>query len=264
MQPVALSTLPQVLKQNLQLPIRTEGERSEWLRAAHVKYRGKEILLLHNEAPQGSVNATIYLHTNERIYCYDAMTGEAFVPEQRPAENGYVALSMHLNQYEMAVLCAGNIPCAHRGQKQEAITENWQLECPDGSIITDDSNGIPRPEAHVGYSFSGKISYRFTLQAEKNTRWIHLGDVSDCCELFVNGKSAGKRLAAPYLYDAKGLLNEGKNEIRAEVYVSAGNAESPVSYFGIPADALTSIPYCTVLPMGIQGPVTIMKEDDPA
>ena len=261
--PVALSTLPQVLKQKLQLPIWTEGERSEWLRASHVQYQGKEIFLLHNEAPQGSVHATIYLQTNERIYCYDAMTGEVFVPEQRPAENGYVALSMYLNQYELAVLCAGNVPCAHRGQRREAVTENWQLECPDGSIITDDSNGIPRPEAHVGYSFSGKISYRFTLQAEKNTRWIHLGDVSDCCELFVNEKSAGKRLAAPYLYDAKGLLNEGKNEIRAEVYVSAGNAESPVTYFGIPADALTSIPYCTVLPMGIQGPVTIIKEVDP-
>ena len=84
--------------------------------------------------------------------------------------------------------------------------------------------------------------------------------VSDCCEVFVNGQSAGKRCAAPYTYSVEKLLIQGTNEITAEVYTSASNIKTPVKIFGAPLDALTAVPHTPVLPMGITGPVKWMYQ----
>ena len=115
---------------------------------------------------------------------------------------------------------------------------------------------LPHPEDHTGFDWYGKLVYKTTFTADGLLPTaLDLGQVSDLAEVFVNGESAGKRLASPYRFDVSGKLHPGSNEIEIEVYTSAGNLQTPVKIFGVAMDTLTAVPYTTVEPMGILGPV---------
>lgn len=57
----------------------------------------------------------------------------------------------------------------------------------------------------------------------KNRIELDLGEVISTAEVFVNGKSAGVRFAAPWTFDITELLNQGNNKIEILVYNTLGN-----------------------------------------
>ncbi len=76
-------------------------------------------------------------------------------------------------------------------------------------------------------SYSGGAVYSKTITVKagdlKNNIEIDLGDVVSSAELFVNGRSAGVKVAPPWTFDITGYVREGKNEIKVLIYNTLAN-----------------------------------------
>lgn len=237
--------------------IRVDAVQKSWIRYAHVTDGGKHYYLIHNEAPQGGTDCRVELMADREVTLWDPMSGLKIIPKQS-LSGGRVSLELHLGKYEMAILSTAD----HAPSQTLRLTgawahdQDWEMELPDGRRIREKPGALPGPEAYLGYDFYGKLMYKTAFYGEGPLPvLLWLGQVSDCCEVFINGISVGKRLAAPYIYDVRGAVHTGENEIKIQVYTSAGNMKSPATVFGVPMDALTAVPYTLVEPMGISGPV---------
>lgn len=104
-----------------------------------------------------------------------------------------------------------------------AIPEPVVFECENGKIQLGDLG-----ENESLKTYSGGMWYRKTLnvsseQANSNHIAIDLGKVVSSAEVFVNRKSAGVKLAAPWKFDLTGKLQPGENRIEILVYNTLGN-----------------------------------------
>ena len=255
----ALTELAEEIRTAITPDMLVDAPGRSWIRYAHVAAEGEHYYLLHNEAPQGEMDCEIELPDGGQVTLWDPLGGLRLVPEQALA-GGSVKFGLHLGKYEMAVIHSSDQPDqpldALRITKECGHGQAWKMELPDGETVSAEPGCLPRPETYVGYDFYGKLIYKTTFNGEGVLpTLLDLGHVSDCCEVFLNGQSVGKRPAAPYLYDVRGAVQTGVNELTIQVYTSAGNMKNPATVFGIPMDTLTAIPYSLVEPMGITGPV---------
>lgn len=257
---VPISKLAEEVKQAITPDFFVESLSKTWIRYSHIENVKGQYYLVHNESPHEEADCELILQAENDVLTWDPMTDLMMLPEQEAKEDGSKKILLHLGQYEMKILY---VP-----KKQEAVQEvvcltetksckgEWEMEFPDGQKIKTNAEEMLHPEKYVGYDFYGKLIYRMMIEVDDQIpRFLDLGRVSDCCELFLNGKSIGMRGAAPYLYDVRNVIQKGTNELMGEVYTSAGNQKSPVQIFGIPMDCLTAVPYTLVEPMGIIGPV---------
>lgn len=291
---VRTCTLPELAKavrEAIVPDIDVEAEGKEWMRYSHVRQGGDAYYLLHNEAPGAGMECQVAVAADGDVFEWDAMADRVLRPKQEKVADGRVRVSLSFGRYEMKILFVPAkteaqwlLPCARAGLSGQAVritkerphANAWEVEFPDGRKLQGQAGTLPRPEEQVGHGFYGKLSYKTTLAIEGSPMggferktagglenesredvpdFLDLGGVSDCCEVFANGKSVGKRPAAPYRYDVRGHLRQGENVIEAVVYTSAGNQKSPAKIFGVPLDALTAVPYMPVEPLGIRGPV---------
>lgn len=86
--------------------------------------------------------------------------------------------------------------------------------------------------------YSGGMWYRKEIELTKEecerALTLDLGDVVSTAELFVNGKSVGLRMAAPWKFDLSGVLKPGKNLFEIRVYntVATHYLSIPTMYRG--------------------------------
>jgi len=103
-----------------------------------------------------------------------------------------------------------------------AIPQYFRQKCGKGEISLGDWSNTGGMK-----SYSGGAWYRKTIAFEaddlKNKIEIDLGDLVSSAELFVNGKSAGIRLALPWTFDISGYVKEGKNDIEVLIYNTLAN-----------------------------------------
>jgi len=98
-------------------------------------------------------------------------------------------------------------------------------------------------------AYSGGMWYRQTINIDKKEGElieIDLGDVVSSAELFINGKSAGIRLAPPWKFDISNFTKQGENKIDVLVLNTIAN-----NYTSIPTRYRGSIR------SGLMGPVTL-------
>jgi hypothetical protein len=98
-------------------------------------------------------------------------------------------------------------------------------------------------------AYSGGIWYRKTLNIEKKAGEmieIDLGELVASAEVFINGESAGIRLAPPWKFDITGQVRTGENKIEILVLNTIAN-----NYTSIPTRYRGSIR------SGLIGPVTV-------
>lgn len=129
-------------------------------------------------------------------------------------------------------------------------------------------NGVPG----VRY-FSGVGTYIKTVQAapdwfHRGARlWIDLGDVKNLAVVTVNGKQVGEVWHAPYRVDVTSAIKPGANEIKIEVVNAWVNR-----LIGDQQPGATKITFADVkpykansplLPSGLLGPVTVLREEVP-
>lgn len=102
--------------------------------------------------------------------------------------------------------------------------------------------------------YSGGMWYRkqIRLDAEECARAeiIDLGRVVSTAELFVNGTSAGVRMAAPWRFDVSGLLHPGVNRLEIRVYNTAAPhyVSIPTLYRGETTSGLLEEPVLLLRP----------------
>ena len=241
--------------------IAVKSPKKQWIRYSHVTDGSGQYYLLHNEAPDGGTECEAVLPAEGQVELWEPLSGIRMVPEQEALGDGRVRICFRLGRYEMKVLYCPK----DRMEGAEALEirgkalhrAGWQLELPDGRRVETEAGSLPRPEDFLGYDFYGKLCYRTVYKAEGPLPvLLELGSASDCCEVFLNSQSLGKRPASPYLYDVRGAVREGENELLIELYTSGANVKNERKIFGIPMDGLTALPYSLVEPMGITGPVT--------
>ena len=239
-----------------------DGADQEWIRYAHLQEKGAHYYLLHNEAPQGGGDYRVRLDCREEVFLWDVMADRLIRPAQRKIASGEIEVELHLGQYEMAVLRTSTGEKAAVIWKALSHNQSWTLEFADGHRLSSECD-VPKPEAYVGFEYYGKLAYQTQLPvSDKTPSYLDLGQVSDCCEVFINGQSAGKRAGTPYVYEVGKLLRPGSNEVRVQVYTSAANIKSPAKIFGISLDSLTAVPHTLVEAPGIRGPVKWMYEQE--
>lgn len=115
-----------------------------------------------------------------------------------------------------------------------AIPEPIVFDCADGRIELGNLN-----ENESLKTYSGGMWYRKTLhinseQAKSKQVILDLGKVVASAEVFVNGKSVGRKLSSPWKFDLTEKLNSGKNRIEILVYNTLGNhyLTTPSMYVG--------------------------------
>jgi hypothetical protein len=93
--------------------------------------------------------------------------------------------------------------------------------------------------------------YRNTInmnagQANSGEIMLNLGKAVASAEVFVNGKTAGVKVSAPWTYDLTGILKPGDNQVEILVFNTLGN-----HYLTTPSQ------YVGRINSGLIGPVTI-------
>ena len=93
-------------------------------------------------------------------------------------------------------------------------------------------------------NYSGGVRYANSFQMDVNDRnnrsFIDLGHVVGTAEVFINGQSAGVRVAAPWKQDITPFVKKGKNRIEVLIYNTLANHYQtiPSRYRGSPASGL--------------------------
>jgi hypothetical protein len=119
--------------------------------------------------------------------------------------------------------------------------------------------------------FSGVGTYTKTFQVgpdwvSKGSRvWLDLGNVKNLADVTVNGKDLGQTWHAPYRVDVTAALKPGSNEIQIRVVNAWVNRmigdEQPAATKITFADVKPYKANSPLLPSGLLGPVTVVRED---
>lgn len=126
-----------------------------------------------------------------------------------------------------------------------AIAEPIALDCGAGLIALGDWSAIDGLRAYSGGARYGRT---FDLDADPASSRItlDLGKVVSSAEVLINGKSAGVRVAPPWVFDLSSGVRRGSNRVEVLVYNTLAN-----HYLTIPTR------YRGKLDSGLIGPVTV-------
>ena len=182
----------------------------------------KEIELLTN-------NATVWVNGTKF-----AVNGGIAKVKNPPADVSTVAIRLEMKQGEYAG-AAFNHPI------------KLKLE---GGVI---QPGLWSNYALPTYSGIGVYKQKINLNKADSQQKIELdlGEVFVAAEVFVNGNSAGSKVAAPYKFDLSGLVQSGENEIEVRV------ANTLAPHYSIPKKAMHLGP----VESGLVGPIQLKIKD---
>jgi hypothetical protein len=142
---------------------------------------------------------------------------------------------------------------------------------PDSITLDELSDWSHSDNPGVKY-FSGIGTYTKSVEAspdwfKKGSRlWLDLGDVKNLAVVTINGKNLGETWHAPYRVDATSALKPGANEITVKVVNSWVNRLIGDQLPGATKYTFADVkPYkanSPLLPSGLLGPVTVVREDN--
>ena len=188
----------------------------------------KEYILFFNESLSQTVDSQItlsFVDADAKILAYDAY------------ENNYKPVTerqLYLPPYQTVVWVIGQEQEAVVSEPQKIVREqlatSWAIGFADavqypqfkevGSIST-----IQPLNILDGWDRqSGTVVYETTLTvaAGESIVGVDLGHAYELVEVFVNGQSAGVKIAPPYVFNLENLFVEGKNQLRIEVTNTLG------------------------------------------
>lgn len=235
-----------------------------YLRHYHVKHSNMDVYMFFNEHPIHDVKTEILLPVTGDILLYDAYENKVKDAVYKKVEDGSL-LSLKLAPFETIIVLLGSElegieaePIQVVGELETVIEGPWKV-----SIATSEQyptfthwNELEslKDVSRSGLlpTFSGTIRYEKQLtwsKGEENQVVIDLGDAFETAEVFVNGESAGVRLAGPYQFEIGGLLQNDNNSLAIEVTNTLSKATP--DFFSLVAHHE---------PSGLLGPVRILTE----
>lgn len=232
-----------------------------YLRTLRFSKDGAEYLFLHNEKGVGDMELDIQTDLRGPIFRIDALEDTVSMV---PSENG--KFHLHLHQYESALLCTGTCiseqvtACGpQKIGKQEVISGTWSVELIRSGKQPKKTLSLPALEnlhqMEQTPSFAGTAEYHicFTRIGELPTV-LDLGTVYGPCNVELNGKNVGCRIAPPYCFDISDAVQRGKNQLTVKVQV-LDTQKIPKGFETILASLMATV-YSALEPAGLLGPAT--------
>ena len=226
------------------------------LRFAHVTRDGCDVIMVVNESMSEAFEGELLLPVAGQGVQVNLNEDVCFAVN---AANGHLQLT--LDRGESVVLIFDDdswesFSAKQRISRAEMMQTEWTLtlkaahgaDCDTEKKSLTALYNVTGPEGDAG--FSGWMCYEAEFNAEAGVIGIDLGTVGECVHAWLNGVDLGERIAAPYRYDADGVIREGRNLIRLEVTNSLVHQQpDPFSHF-------LQIP-----PSGLLGPVSLLYRD---
>lgn len=118
-------------------------------------------------------------------------------------------------------------PLPLTGNEVKAFNQSWKVELQhslEDSVKTFDMDELTDLKDTDYERFTGTAIYRKKINASaKTSNYLNLGKVWGVSELFVNGQSCGVKWYGNRIYNLKGIIKEGSNDIEVRVTTSMGN-----------------------------------------
>lgn len=203
-----------------------------FLRCYHVKHTDADVFMFFNEHPNRAVDTEVYLPVPGKVKLYDAYANK-LMESGSITEGDRSIVKLSLQPTETIVMVSG--PGIGEWNTEIKRVENNMLMSIEGpwSISTATSEQYPAftswrdLETLTDVSRTGLLpSFTGTLRYVTEFDWtsasgkhavIDLGEAFETAEVFLNGESAGVRIAAPYRFDVSDWIREGNNSLIVEV-----------------------------------------------
>ena len=223
-QTVALPKLGNYLSSYAELTLNTAFKDLVYY---HYQKDGKDYWLFFNESLSETVDTTVSFAFEKR----SAIAYHAYEDRYSEVADNHLVLE----PYQTVVWIFGEDEEA--GGKSgssysytETLKTDWQLEFADAksypvfTSVAELSEIIPLSSLDGYDRRGGTASYTATVTVAdaKDIVGIDLGHVYEIAEVFVNGRSAGVKIAPPYHLAVSGLFHDGENELRIEVTNTLG------------------------------------------
>jgi hypothetical protein len=204
---------------------------AEFLRLTytHRQFSDGDMYFFFNESTKAeSRMATIAGHGTAQDW--DMATGEIHPMTGAVADGDWLRVPLVLGPYEAKVIVVGPRPAVvaaaepsfASGTTLADFTGDWKLDLNGKQLTTP-----IKPWEELGVtSFAGPATYslQFTAPAKPKGKHVYLeiADVHDFAHVTLNGKEVGARSFQPYRWDVTGDLKPGTNDLKIEVYGTAG------------------------------------------
>ncbi|HKV78872.1 MAG TPA: glycosyl hydrolase [Candidatus Sulfotelmatobacter sp.] len=267
------------LKPDFDYSKQADGSEIEF---AHRKLTNGDIYFVDNRSDQDTAIDAIFRLAGKQPELWRAETGKSETVSFKVAD-GRTTVPLHLEPWG-AVFVVFRKSTSETSHILPTVTETkvatvggpWNLAfqpgrgAPESITLNELSDWSSSNDPGVKY-FSGVGTYKKTVQASpdwftKGARlWIDLGGVKNLAEVTVNGKGLGQVWHAPYRLDATPALKPGANEISIKVVNAWVNRLIGDEQPGATKIAFADVkPYkanSPLLPSGLLGPVTVVRED---
>lgn len=260
--PVAQGALAGAVAEATTRAVRTTNPAPD-LRVHRVDQGDADVVMLMNEGVRGSIRTTLVVPRAGEAVAVDAWTGRLRATPHSAADGGSAtAIDVDLAPGETALLLVGD-PSAWSGVPIEArrsrggaqtLVGPWRIatasaeEYPSFAEWRDLDELVPIDAPGLLPDFSGTIRYSRRLRGVTGPAELDLGEAHEAAEAFVNGRSLGVRLTAPYRFDVPGGVLTGDDELVVEVVNTL--AKQQPDFFSA---------WAQQEPTGLLGPVTIWE-----
>ena len=161
-----------------------------------------------------------------------------------------------MKEYEAVLLYTGKVPVQAETQrwikKARPVEGCWQVTLNDNTVF--EMKALKNLCSKEMYpEFGGRAVYELTVDFAEAPDALDLGVVEEACKVFVNGRPAGLAVTSPYVFDIRGLVAPGKNQLRIEVECSPSHVK--IEGMGNLLAGLTGNAYNMLRPCGLLGPV---------
>lgn len=250
----------------------------------HRKLTDGEVYFIDNRSDHDAAMDATFRLAGKQPELWHAETGISEAVSFKIAD-GRTTIPLHLEPWG-TVFVVFRKPTSEASHTISQVTDTrvatingpWNLAfqsgrgAPDSITLNELSDWSSSNDAGVKY-FSGVGTYTKTVQASpdwfsKGARlWIDLGDVKNLAEVTVNGQELGQAWHAPYRVEATSALKPGANEITIKVVNAWVNRLIGDEQAGATKITFADVkPYkanSPLLPSGLIGPVTVVREQKP-
>ncbi len=219
-----LSELPDILEESTEIRL---SKYYPELVYYHYQKNDKDYWMFFNESLSQTIDAQVYFSFSEKpSYAY-----EAYDDVKKEIVNNQLILA----PYQTIVWVFDNenhteISQEEKSNLDEALTPNWEIELasakeyPKFNVIGKMAKLKPINTLPSYDRITGTVAYTATVNLDNVEQIckIDLGAAYEVAQVLINGKSAGVRIAPPYIFDVTNLFHEGENTIRIEVTNTLG------------------------------------------
>ncbi|BBI34800.1 glycosylhydrolase-like jelly roll fold domain-containing protein [Cohnella abietis] len=204
------------------------------LRTYQYRHEQMEVLMLFNEHPSDQLETHVKLPGEGLWLSYDAFSNELeYVGEGRD-----YGLDLRLSAYESFILLrvttadVAELALRSRSALPPQATSSRLVEPAEWQVSLASSESYPVFDSWGALTslrnmssrellprFSGTIKYECEIACVEphGPLWLDLGQVYETAEVWVNGKTAGVKLCAPYVWDISEFWMQGTNALVIEV-----------------------------------------------